>query len=381
MALEIVAGTPGLWRDPQWQPGMPGVYALVVGASAYPHLRGGSQPAPDTFDMEQLVSSARTAAALFDWLRHDFLHQDLKVVWCQLLLAPTASEKAALGAAAQHHAPADNESLRKAIQRWTGNVPQAAPAARQSRTLFFFSGHGVMSNWRPLLLPSDYLDPGFGAPQLENCISTRELLEWMEQSPVAEHLALIDACQNQFSPLAAKGASAHPCFPVHPPGGAVPRTAAALSSTSPNAVAYQLPGRDHTFFGEAVLEALHGLPGGGDARLEFRELVDYVKPRVNALLREAGGTALEQTVRPRIEGDDVLVVTELRPAAPALPSSTPIAAPAPAVAPAPVIARAGPRAGRPRRQPLDAALAPRAAADPAGRDAPGRQRSASAHGP
>jgi hypothetical protein len=355
MTLQIVADTPGLWRDPQWQPGMPGVYALIAGASAYPHLKGGSKPAPDTFDMEQLVSSAQTAAALFDWLRQDFQHRDLEVVWCQLLLSPTAGEKARLGGL-QHYAPADNETLRKAIQRWTGNVPKAAPAARQSRTLFFFSGHGVMSNWRPLILPSDYLDPGFGAPQLENCISTRELLDWMDQSPVAEHLALIDACQNQFSPLASKGATANTCFPVHPPGGAVPRTAAALASTSPNAVAYQLPGRDHTFFGEAVLEALRGLPAGGDSRLDFRELVDYVKPRVNALLQAAGGTALEQTVRPRIEGDDALVVTEIAPAAPMAAPSLPAAPPSPA----PVIARAGPRAARPMRQPVDAALAPRA---------------------
>ena len=49
MALEIVAGTPGLWRDPEWKPGTPGMYALVVGASAYPHLNGGTKPAPDTF--------------------------------------------------------------------------------------------------------------------------------------------------------------------------------------------------------------------------------------------------------------------------------------------------------------------------------------------
>ena len=360
MPLQTVAGTPGLWRDPDWKPDMPGVYALVVGASNYPHLDGGQQKAPDTFDMGQLVSSARTAAALFEWLRDDFRHQDLRVVWCQLLLSPTDDEKADIEPAVlAHHAPADNETFRKAIQRWTGNTPKADAAAQQSRTLFFFSGHGVLSNWRPLMLPSDYLDPSFGAPQFENCISTRELLEWMEQSPVAEHLALIDACQNQFSPLASKGATANSCFPVHPPGGKVPRTAAALASTSPNAIAYQLKGHDHTFFGAAVLEALRGAPGDADTRLEFRELVDYVRPRVNALLRAAGGTALEQTVRPRIEGDDVLVVTELGAVTP--PAA--IAPPAPGGA-----TRSRPRAARPAaarsvRQPVDLSLANKSMAE------------------
>ncbi|HSV46369.1 MAG TPA: hypothetical protein VLJ58_11320, partial [Ramlibacter sp.] len=72
MALELVGNTVGLWRDPQWAPGMPGVYAVIVGVSAYPHLKGGHKPAPETHGLEQLVSSASTAAALFTWLRTSF---------------------------------------------------------------------------------------------------------------------------------------------------------------------------------------------------------------------------------------------------------------------------------------------------------------------
>ena len=34
MTLEPVSGTPGLWRHPQWQPGMAGVHALIIGISA-----------------------------------------------------------------------------------------------------------------------------------------------------------------------------------------------------------------------------------------------------------------------------------------------------------------------------------------------------------
>lgn len=312
MALEPVAGTPGLWRDPQWQAGMPGLYALLVGISAYPHLEGGSAPAPDAFGLGQLGSSANTAAGLFDWLRSDFRCDGLPLVWCQLLLAPSAQEKAGFDAAGlAHYAPADHATLVKAIQRWTGHVPAAPAAARKSRTLFFFSGHGVQSNWRALLLPSDYLDPDPGAPQLQNCISTRELQDWMEQCPVAEHLALIDACRNEFSPLATRGATANTCFPLLPPSTQVPRTAASLAATSPGMQAYQAPGQPYTLFGQAVLEAVRGAAGGGDTRLEFRELVDAVRPRVNALLQAAGGNPLDQTVRPRVEGDDALVVTEL----------------------------------------------------------------------
>ena len=53
MALEPVSGTPGLWRHPQWQPGMPGVHALIIGISAYPHLEDGPAPAPDTYGLGQ----------------------------------------------------------------------------------------------------------------------------------------------------------------------------------------------------------------------------------------------------------------------------------------------------------------------------------------
>lgn len=347
MPLDLVANTPGLWRDPQWQPGMPGLYALVVGISAYPHLEDGEQPAPDAFGLGQLGASANTAASLFDWLRQDFVHHALPVVWCQLLLSPTAVEKALFESRGfRHYERADNNALRNAIQRWTGQLPADAEAARQSRSLFFFSGHGVQSNWRALLLPSDYLDPGFGAPQLQNCISTRELQDWMEQCPVAEHLALIDACRNEFSPLASRGASANACFPLLPPSPQVPRTSASLAATSPGKQAYQAPGQPLTLFGQAVLEALRGTAGGGDTRLEFRELVDYVKPRVNALLQQAGGNPMDQTVRPRIEGDDALVVTEL---AAAMPAPPPMQGAQPTALP-PVG-----RGGRPRRQPVEVA--------------------------
>ena len=310
MTLEPVSGTPGLWRHPQWQPGMAGVHALIIGISAYPHLEDGTAPAPDTYGLGQLLSSARTAARVFNWLRTDFHYPDLPVVWALLLLSPSAEERAEFDAAGlTHYDAADYARMRLAIQRWTAAVPKQAPAATHSRSLFFFSGHGVGANRTPVLLPADYLDPQFGDPQLENCFSARELQRWMTENPVAEHLALLDACRNEFSPLAEKASSAHGAFPVNPPNGPAPRAAAALASTSPNMVAYQFPGQPLTLFGQAVLEALSGGADTGNLRIDFRELVDYVRPRINVLLK-AVNTALDQTVWPSSEGED-LIVTEL----------------------------------------------------------------------
>ena len=311
MTLEIVAGKPGLWRETGWTKDTPGVYALVVGVSAYPFLEGGATPAPDTHGLGQLLSSASTAARLFDWLRGSFRRQNLPVVWCYLLLSPTSEERARFDAEGlTHYAEPNYANLRTAIQAWTGNVPANPPASENSRTLFFFSGHGVQSNRKGVLLPSDYLDPSLGKPDFQNCIGVEDLREWMEESPVAEHVALLDACRNEFSPLASKGASAHGVFPKNPPTGAPPLSAASLAATSPNAVAYQMPGHPLTFFGQAVLEALGGSAAGANATLEFGEVVDYVKPRVNVLLKDAAQEGLDQTVRPRLEGDD-FVITEI----------------------------------------------------------------------
>lgn len=315
-SLAPVEATPGLWRHPAWTKGMPGVYALIIGASRYPHLQGGSAAAEDTLGLGQLVSSASTAAGMFEWLRTGFRLADVPPVWCYLLLSPTAAEEAALpDDVRRHHAGADHHSTTRAIQTWTGHLPTGSPAGA-SRSLFFFSGHGVQSNWDQQLLPSDYLNSDTGAVQLENCIDTRQLRHWMETHPAAEHLALIDACRNEFSPLAGKGARGHSVFPVNRPGGSGPRTAAMLSAASPDSTAYQVPGRLHTFFGQAVLEALYAADETGAAigtTLDFPSLARRVQPRINELLREAGGTSLTQAARPSIDGDDRLIVTETPP--------------------------------------------------------------------
>lgn len=312
MSLQPVSSIPGLWRDPTWTHGAPGVYAVIVGASVYPHLDGGSAPAPDTHQLGQLVSSATTAARVFEWVSTAFMREDMGVVWCHLLLSPTPGERAKFEEDQLfHYVEPNNDNLRKAIQRWASNVPTDEVAVRNSRTLFFFSGHGVQSNGESLLLPSDYLDPEFGAPQYENCVSVDEMWRWMSTHPAAEHLALLDACRNEFSPLADKGASAHRVFPSNPRGKS-PRTAARLCSASSDTTAYQLPDSALTFFGQALIDGLSGLAVSGTLdHLEFLELADYVKPRVNQLLKEANLTTVQQTARQTIDGDHQMVVTEI----------------------------------------------------------------------
>jgi hypothetical protein len=315
MSLEIVTEKPGLWRDGNWTQGMPGVYALVVGVSAYPFLEGGETAGPESYGLGQLVTSATTAAKVFDWLRTSFFRENLPVVWCWLMLSPTAKEREAFEQdRLTHYSEPTYDNLRIAIRAWTGNVPTQPRASDVSRSFFFFSGHGVQSNRKAVLLPSNYLDTTLGEPDVQNCIAVEDLKDWMEESPVAEHIALLDACRNEYSPLATKGANAHQLFPVNVSTSTGPRAAATLYATSPNAMAYQFEGLPYTFFGQAVLDALGGAAVSRNSSLEFSEFFDYVKQRVNTLLiQQVSQPPIEQSVRRSFEGDNDLIVTEFKP--------------------------------------------------------------------
>jgi hypothetical protein len=313
MSLEIVTQKLGLWHDPSWTQGMPGVYALVIGVSAYALFEGGETAAPESYGLGQLVSSATTAAKVFDWLRDSFLRENLPVVWCWLMLSPTTKEREVFEKdGLTHYCEPTYDNLRMAISTWTGIIPNQSPASDVSRSFFFFSGHGVQSNRKAALLPSNYLDTTMGNPDLQNCIGVPDLKDWMEESPVAEHIALLDACRNEFAPLAFKGANAHPLFPANDSSSKGPRAVATLQATSPNAIAYQFEGLPYTFFGQAVLDGLAGLAVSRNSSLEFNEFFDYVKQRVNTLLKDAAKVPLEQSARKSTEGGDNLIVTEFK---------------------------------------------------------------------
>jgi hypothetical protein len=69
VTLAPSATSPGLWENPTWRPGTPGLFAVVIGVSAYDHLRGGSgEQAADSYDLGQLFVSASTAFRFFQWL-------------------------------------------------------------------------------------------------------------------------------------------------------------------------------------------------------------------------------------------------------------------------------------------------------------------------
>ena len=113
--------------------GQPGMHALVVGVSAYPHLAGGADPVADPWGMGQLTSTASSAHMIFEWLKAAQLSVPLAT--CRLLLSPSPGEAALSGVAE----PATVDNLLREADAWRRD----ASTNRDNATLFYFAGHGI----------------------------------------------------------------------------------------------------------------------------------------------------------------------------------------------------------------------------------------------
>ena len=150
---------PGLWVNPSWQDGQPGTFAVVIGVSHYDHLNEGREPAAETYGLGQLHVSALTAYLFFQWLHESYSISGCPLAKCWLLLSPTADERQCLPGVDDHLLRPTFMACAEAVGEWDAAM-RALPgaSARQSRALFFFSGHGLEPYpQEQLLLPCDYL--------------------------------------------------------------------------------------------------------------------------------------------------------------------------------------------------------------------------------
>src|SRR5437899_283302 len=179
----------GVWVGNSWQPGLPGTFAVIVGVSAYQHLDG----SPGKFRLGQLFVSALTAFKFLDWLKTDYRRTGSPLAKCWLLLSPTAAELKANSVLSQQNSiepTFDNCSL--AIQQWFAEMAQlSGDSAARSRSVFFFSGHGLeVVEDSQILLPSDYLRPG---TPVDRAISTSNISRGLKALQVPTHFLFLDA--------------------------------------------------------------------------------------------------------------------------------------------------------------------------------------------
>lgn len=293
----------GYYKNPDWAPSTPGLFAVIIGVSRYPHLIGGKSPANETYGFEQLATAAQTAYRVFRWLRERFELPGVPVATCRLLLSPTDGEERI--AAADEADPKGRSRLVdisalptlkncvKAIHSWHDEMLQLDEAAgKQSRSLFVFCGHGLQSSDRPLLLPSDWLGPD--EPNPNDAISTQNLVNGLSKVPVRQQWFFCDACRattsdlDQFRNLSGRqilnetfGEKYERSYPI-------------IYSSARGMPAFESSAEECTIFGGSLLDGLFARvpdivePTPRPARIAFGPLLDYVRRETHRRLEEHG---------------------------------------------------------------------------------------------
>lgn len=325
---------PGLWVDPDWKPGMPGTFAVIIGVSRYRHLENGDHPTDpqgrpwikEARGLDQLHVSALTASRVFRWLSTQYSHE-APLARCWLLLSPTSAEHGHLSFENEERISWGDPTLDNcsaAIHWWCRTMRDLpAAAAARSRGLFFFSGHGLESTQGcQLLLPSDYLAPP--EPNINSAISTSNLLYGLGSLKVTQQLFFVDACRNDHKELRGKNMVGAKILTeeetaVLPPDLMTP----VLYSTGPGQRSWEHrdPAKGISIYGQALLDGLAGKPDialKGDKppyRVELSPLEQFVRARVLELLKKAQSKE-RQYVRLGGQSDTSMNVTyvEQRPA-------------------------------------------------------------------
>lgn len=305
------ATNPALWANTQWGAGTPGLFALVIGVSAYPHLKDGTGAlATQHFDLPQLHVSALTALDVLDWLVEE--HQGpVPVAQIWFLASPTDAERAEAethrsGAALAGAPDATYAACEAALTGWWATMRGLrGVAATSSRSSFFFSGHGLeIHRDKQMLLPSDYLAP---PAELHNrCFSTSNIVGAVSTLPSPEHALMVDACRSGSDELrrlvldgmavlnetTAGGMNGNAVVPV------LYAAAEGKQAFQPTKVT------SRSLYGTALLEGLRGEQGvevrtaNGVSSVWLYQLQPMMKRRVAELAaqRAGGGQPVEQRV-------------------------------------------------------------------------------------
>jgi hypothetical protein len=320
--LKPDATRPGLWVNDAWTAGSPGTFAVIVGVSRYKNLDG----SPACFGLGQLFVSAATALGFFSWLEDRYLRTGSPVAKCWLLLSPTAEEIAACNGIGQHIAEPTFANCEKAIQDWKlemSTLPVGASA--ESRSVFFFSGHGLeIIEDRQILLPSDYLDPG---TPIDRALSTQNISRGVKALSIPLHFIFVDACRNdhnnlgRYSPLEGTRVLDEPASSAINPDCFVPifyGSAAGTQAMQPND-----PKLGLSLFGEALLDGLsaRGLNPdceNGTCCIFLHRLRPFVGARIAEIVRTRYNQTSSQRVR--VRGDQTEEpITEVPPPPPSPP--------------------------------------------------------------
>ncbi|HZE71029.1 MAG TPA: caspase family protein [Pyrinomonadaceae bacterium] len=306
---------PGLWVNDAWAPGTPGTFGVIIGVSRYRNLDGGQA----CFGLDQLYVSAITAFGFFTWLERQYLRTGSPLAKCWLLLSPTPEEVAACNGLDDHIAEPTFANCEKALQDWKVEMSRLpAIAAAQSRSVFFFSGHGLeVLEDRQILLPHDYLDPG---TPIDRALSTQNISRGLKELAIPLHFLFVDACRNdhnnlgRYAPLEGARILNEPANSAINPDSFVPIFYGSAAGTQ--AMQPKDP-KNFSLFGEALLDGLNarGLAPdctSGACCIFLHRLRPFVGDRIKDIVRARYNQTSNQRVR--VRGDQTEEpITEVAP--------------------------------------------------------------------
>jgi Caspase domain len=304
---------PGLWVNDAWTDGSPGTFAIIIGVSRYRNLDG------SRFGLDQLFVSATTAFGFFTWLEGQYRRTGSPLAKCWLLLSPTPEEIAESKGLDAHVAEPTFANCEKAIQEWKLEMLRLPlAAAPQSRSVFFFSGHGLeIIEDRQILLPLDYMDPG---TPIDRALSTQNISRGLKALPIPLHFLFVDACRNDhnnlgnYAPLEGRRVLDEPANSAINPDSFVPIFYGSAAGTQ--AMQPKDP-KKFSIFGQALLDGLsaRGLQPdceSGTCCIFLHHLRPFVGNRIKEILRTEYNQTSSQRVR--VRGDQTEEpITEVAP--------------------------------------------------------------------
>jgi hypothetical protein len=285
----------------------PGLHALIVGVSRYPHLPApGAEPTAlqqrHGLGLEQLTAAARTGCLVYRWLLHNRARLPARLASCRLLLAAVASELEATDGLEELASDALLQSFHRAAKAWRAD----AASDPDNVALFYFAGHGFQRKRgsNHVLLLEDTGNPAEGG-RLFHAFEARNLVDGMAASGDYERVArrqlfFFDACRlpltegyrwedEKSSEIWSVSTIAHD-----------DRTAVEYYTTEPGAEAFEIASRQ-TMFSRALLRCLRGA-GADEIDGRWCVTVDSLNAPLRHHLTQVAGDYESSPQRFRVAG-------------------------------------------------------------------------------
>jgi hypothetical protein len=254
---------PGLAYDSGQSRALPGVHALIVGVSEYPHLPGSDADGEEvTLYLKRLTSAARSAYAVAEWVLANGARLAQPLASVRLLLAPSDIERRGAVNLHEHAARAGLDQFLESAARWRRDLSLCP----ESIALFYFAGHGMQGAAADqVLILEDFGATPEAGSVLRKSVPTSSLIAGL--APTEEHPDIarrqwffFDCCRDTQRTIR----EAESAYPTAAFGWARTlqdhREVSVFNAAIDGARARAYP-NDLTVFGKALLDCLKGAAG------------------------------------------------------------------------------------------------------------------------